>query len=146
MKTEVTVLVVVIVLVLAVAGYFIFQPKIDSNVPLGEENETNVTVEQIHGFPPPGNETPLVIEPKTHNIIVSGFEFTQSEILIKVGDTVIWTNMDFSSHTVTSDSGEELDSEYLGKGGTYSHTFTKVGEYSYYCVPHPYMKGKVIVE
>jgi plastocyanin len=33
----------------------------------------------------------------------------------------------------------------FGAGATYSKTFDAPGEYTYYCIPHPVMIGKVIV-
>ena len=83
--------------------------------------------------------------PKTYNINIQDFAYSPKDITIKVGDTVIWTNKDSVKHTVTSDSGNMIDSELLSQGQTYSQTFTQAGTYSYYCKPHPYMKGSVIV-
>ncbi len=83
---------------------------------------------------------------KTYPAEISGFAFSPSTLTIKVGDTVTWTNQDAAKHTVTSDSGSELNSELLGKGRSYSHTFATAGTYNYHCTPHPYMTGKVIVE
>lgn len=135
MKGGVTVLVIFIGLVLIVGGYFFFnQDGSDSGVSINEENENNET------------KTLEVTEPNVHHIEIIGFEFTPSEIRVKVGDTVVWTNMDSSSHTVTSDYDEELDSGYLRKGETYAHIFIETGTFEYHCIPHPYMKGKVIVE
>ena len=57
-----------------------------------------------------------------------------------------WTNRDSVRHTVTSDSGNELDSELLSQSGSYSHTFAQTGTYDYHCKPHPYMTGTIIVE
>lgn len=83
---------------------------------------------------------------QTHEINIQGFAFSPKELTIQVGDTIIWTNLDSTQHTVTSDSGTELDSEYLSKDETYSHTFTTVGNFAYHCIPHPSMKGTITVE
>ncbi|MEX2016958.1 MAG: cupredoxin family copper-binding protein [Candidatus Pacearchaeota archaeon] len=84
-------------------------------------------------------------EPQTVNLDISGFAFVPATMQINVGDTVIWTNQDSTSHTVTSDSGNELNSPYLSQGQIYSHTFTSSGTFDYHCKPHPSMKGKIIV-
>ncbi|MBI5803118.1 cupredoxin family copper-binding protein [Candidatus Pacearchaeota archaeon] len=84
--------------------------------------------------------------PTIHKIEIKNFDFSPTELRIKVGDSVEWTNMDSVGHTVTSDSGKELDSSLLSKGKTYSHTFASTGTYEYHCSPHPYMKSKIIVE
>jgi amicyanin len=82
----------------------------------------------------------------TYNLDISNFAFNPKEITIKKGDTVKWTNLDSVQHTVTSDSGNELNSELFGNGESYSHTFTQQGTFNYYCIPHPRMKGTIIVE
>jgi amicyanin len=81
----------------------------------------------------------------TYNIAISGFSFSPASLSIKAGDTVIWTNQDSVPHTVTSDSGSELNSPTFGKGKTYSHTFTTTGTYNYHCTIHPNMKATIIV-
>ena len=77
---------------------------------------------------------------------IAGFAFSPSTVTINVGDSVQWENKDSASHTVTSDSGSELDSPTLSKNGVYSHTFTKAGTFAYHCTLHPGMKGTVIVK
>lgn len=73
------------------------------------------------------------------------FAFSSEVLNINVGDTVTWTNGDSAKHTVTSDSGGELDSVLLAKGESYSHTFNEVGTFNYHCTPHPYMTGVIVV-
>lgn len=84
--------------------------------------------------------------PTTHDVEISGFSFQPATLTIKKGDTVKWTNQDSASHTVTSDSGSELDSELLSNEQSYSHTFDEAGTFDYHCAPHSYMKAKIIVE
>jgi amicyanin len=81
-----------------------------------------------------------------YNIEIKSFAFSPSELKISVGETVKWTNYDSVKHTVTSDTGNELDSQLLSKEEIYSHTFNTKGIYEYHCTPHPSMKGKIIVE
>jgi plastocyanin len=86
----------------------------------------------------------------------NGRFFVPREIRTTIGidNRIIWTNNDPVAHSVTSDDYEDqvngkfdsLDTMgLLPPGGTYGFTFTKVGEYPYYCVPHPHMTGKVLV-
>ncbi len=77
--------------------------------------------------------------------------FLPSTILIGVGGTVTWTNDDTAAHTVTSgsvDSGPDgtFDSSIFMAGETFEYTFDEAGEYDYFCIVHPWMTGKVIVE
>ena len=81
----------------------------------------------------------------TTSVSISGYAFQPAVITVKVGTTVTWTNTDAVNHTVMSDTGNELASQPFARGETYSHTFATVGTYSYHCMPHPYMKGMVVV-
>lgn len=71
---------------------------------------------------------------------------------IKVGDTVIWHNMDGDVHTVTADGGSfDSSPAYPPTGaiaattGTYSHTFTTAGSFPYHCKVHSGMHGTITV-
>ena len=46
--------------------------------------------------------------------------------------------------TVTSDDGV-FDSGDLASGQTFSFAFDKPGTYWYFCRPHPFMRGRVVV-
>jgi len=80
------------------------------------------------------------------DVQIQSFSFSPSILTVKVGDTVTWTNLDSAPHTVTSDSGTELNSQNLDREGIYSHEFTVAGTYEYHCAYHPSMKAKIIVE
>jgi len=76
-------------------------------------------------------------------------------INVTIGDTVTWTNHDVIPHTVTSgtgpsdpNKGKEFDSglsTLLQPGKTFSHKFTRAGEFPYFCQLHPAMTGTVTV-
>lgn len=84
--------------------------------------------------------------------------FSPDPVQVKVGQKVKWENDDTAFHTVTSgsagsaDSGKMFDSGLTGpnalttKGKTFEFTFTKAGEFPYYCQLHPTMVGKVVVQ
>src|SRR5260370_18080160 len=78
------------------------------------------------------------------------FGFSPATITIKVGTTVTWTNNTGTPHTVTSDDGTSFDSgintPLSPSGGTFSHTFTKAGTFSYHCQIHPFMVATVILQ
>jgi plastocyanin len=112
--------------------------------------------------PIPRNATIPTLD-KIQVSIVSGATFltdtayNPNPIEVNIGQTVLWTNDDFSFHTVTSgkvgdtNSGSVFDSGLAGPtalastGKTYEYTFESAGEYPYYCTLHPGMVGKVIV-
>ena len=83
--------------------------------------------------------------PTTHYIDIQGYAFSPSSITINVGDTIVWTNYDSASHTVTSNDGT-FDSGSISTGNTFSFTFTSAGTFNYYCAPHPNMTGSVTVQ
>ena len=83
--------------------------------------------------------------PTTHYIDIENFAFSPSSITINVGDTIIWTNNDAASHTVTSDDGL-FNSGGISQSNTWSYTFNSAGTFGYHCAPHPGMTGTVIVQ
>ena len=70
--------------------------------------------------------------------------FNPKRIEVAAGSTVRWTNNDQLVHTVTADDGS-WDSGPIEPGKSWSHTFTRPGEYSFHCTPHPFMKAVVVV-
>lgn len=83
----------------------------------------------------------------TDAVTIQNYAFSPKAITVKVGTKVTWTNQDGVEHTVTTQDGApaKIDSGLFGKGKSFSFTFDKAGAYEYYCEPHPYMKGTVIV-
>ena len=73
------------------------------------------------------------------------YYFSPKTLYVNVGDTVTWTNGTDKAHTVTSDSGGELDSSQLAASATFEHVFTAEGTFAYHCTIHPYATAKVVV-
>jgi len=79
-------------------------------------------------------------------------KYLEPDILrIKEGEGVTWSNDDYAAHTITSGSPERgpdgmFDSNLVMSGSTYSISFNKKGEFDYFCMLHPWKKGKIIVE
>ena len=104
---------------------------------------------------PTGEEVSIVNGAWTTQDMDAADEFAETEdpadysinvLTVQVGTTVTWTNDDPGQmHTVTAVDGE-FDSGFLETGQTWSYTFTEAGEFEYYCLPHPWMRAKVIVE
>jgi plastocyanin len=76
-----------------------------------------------------------------------GHSFIPDHINVVVGDTVTWVNVEDHDdlHTVTSQGGGPLDSGTIGRGETFSFTFTAPGNYPYLCTVHDGMFGIVRV-
>ena len=83
---------------------------------------------------------------KTIEVTIKDFAFSPAELKVNAGDTVKWTNLDSAPHTVTSDSGSELDSEQLNNGQSFTQTFAQAGTYAYHCAVHPMMKATVTAQ
>lgn len=79
----------------------------------------------------------------SNQVSIKNFAFSPSELVIKKGDTVVWTNNDSAPHTI---SGSGFQSNDLANGQSYSFTFSTIGTFDYICGVHPSMKGKIIVE
>ncbi len=77
---------------------------------------------------------------------MQSLKFIPQEIDIEVGTTVVWTNKDTVAHTVTHRAKEQLfASPMLMPGESFSYRFDKAGTYAYFCMPHPFMTGTVVV-
>jgi nitrite reductase (NO-forming) len=79
--------------------------------------------------------------------------FSPKIITVTAGTTVTWQNNDVVVHTATSgaSSGQAgtpngtFDSGDVQPGRTFEHTFTDAGTFDYFCKPHPWMIGQVVV-
>jgi plastocyanin len=79
------------------------------------------------------------------SVQIKNFAFMSQPLTVKVGTTVTWTNSDDDPHTVTA-TDKSFRSAALDTDDKYSFTFTKPGEYAYFCSLHPHMTGKIIVK
>jgi copper-containing nitrite reductase len=71
--------------------------------------------------------------------------FSKTRVVIKTGTKVTFFNADSMVHFNKDDKGEFATPKMLA-GASYSHVFTKPGTYNYQCIPHPWMKGTIIVK
>jgi plastocyanin len=83
-------------------------------------------------------------KPETHHVDIRAMQFVPAEVVIHVGDTVVWTNDDVVPHTVTSE--RLFDSSEIAGKREWRYTFLARGELPYVCSYHPMMQGKVIVK
>jgi len=73
-----------------------------------------------------------------------GLAYPDGVRTVAVGTKVTWTNDDGAVHTVTA-ADHSFDSGKKSQGQTFSHTFTSIGQYTYTCTIHPFMKGTITV-
>jgi len=76
--------------------------------------------------------------------------FALPNITVPVGATVVWTNKDSTSHTVTSGrngvfDGTGWNSDQVNSGQTFSRPFSQVGTFAYTCRIHPDLNATVTV-
>lgn len=76
---------------------------------------------------------------------ITNFSFSPATLMVKVGDTVTWTNQDTVGHSATADDNS-FDTGVMPTGQSGSVTFSKVGTYAYHCSVHPSMKGTIVVQ
>lgn len=76
---------------------------------------------------------------------IDNFTFGPAALTVHVGTTVTWVNNDDIPHTVVA-TDHSFKSKTLDTEDKFSFTFTKAGEFAYFCSLHPHMVGKVIVQ
>ena len=92
--------------------------------------------------PPPKRAAPAG---RTVSTGMKNINYLQPRLQITVGTTVEWKNNDPLPHTVTA-TDRSFDSGLIQPGKTYRRTFTKVGTLNFFCTPHPFMKGTIVVK
>lgn len=102
-------------------------------------------------FQPPA-ECALAGPPATGStqayVAIRHFAFTPDTLRVPAGTSVTWVNCetpDIDAHTATA-TGGQWDSGYLSPGARYSRVFGAAGGFPYACIPHPTMRGTVIVQ
>lgn len=83
--------------------------------------------------------------PKAQTVQIRNFAFEPAMLTVSPGTTVTWTNADEDPHAVVAND-KSFRSTALDTGGHYAFTFTKPGDYGYFCSLHPHMTGHIIVK
>ena len=76
-------------------------------------------------------------------VTIAGRAFAPGSITVAPGSTVVWTNSDPGSHTVTADD-LSFDSGALTSGSSFTAVVTAT--VTYHCGIHPAMKATIAVE
>jgi plastocyanin len=83
--------------------------------------------------------------------------FYPPELTVPTGSDVTWTNDDDITHTITSGKNAGygmyeflqdgvFNSGELDEGESFTFHFAEPGRYEYFCVPHPWMNGVIVVQ
>jgi quinohemoprotein ethanol dehydrogenase len=73
---------------------------------------------------------------------------TSNRIVVPVGTSITWINTGTQPHTATSNlpvSAGGWNTGLVQPGGKASVVMTKVGTFNYFCIPHPWMIGQIVV-
>jgi len=130
-------------------------PVVTATTPMATPPATTapVTPTTAATTPPVTTATPTETTPTGAPVAVTiqNFAFSPAAVTVPKGTTVTWTNQDSPSHTIVSDAtsqkgaGQIFMSNTLGRGQSYSFTFTESGTFPYHCGIHPSMKGTITV-
>lgn len=72
--------------------------------------------------------------------------FEPTELIVKVGSWVTWTNTGAVAHTATADDGKAFDSGSIDPQVDWSFMPMAAGTFAYHCAFHSWMKGTLQVE
>jgi plastocyanin len=78
-------------------------------------------------------------------VTMEAVEFTPARLIVKVGETVTWTNKDPYPHNVKSSDGA-FESGEIAPDAQWQYRATAAGRFPYTCTLHPGMDGILIVE
>lgn len=117
------------------------------------QNQTSAVPSQNQTSGEPGATLTSVSIVSGASVPTNGVFFDPPTVTSSVGSMVTWTNDDTVPHTVTSGVVENntpkpdgaFDSGVLAGGKSFSFVFDTSGEYDYYCLLHPFMTGKAVV-
>jgi amicyanin len=142
MKSFAPLIIAAVVIVLGVSGIIVYMMSQD-NQSAGNNSSAGSSEKADQN----GESVDASNAEMTDTVSIKSFEFGPKAIEVKVGTTVTWTNEDGVQHNVVTEDGapEEIKGKLLNKGETFTYTFKKAGTYNYFCAPHPYMKGTVVV-
>ena len=90
------------------------------------------------------NSIPEKSVPARHIVEIKAMKFQPAELVVKMGDTVVWVNQDMVAHDVTEEPGKTWASPVMSSGASWSLVVTKSADY--YCSIHVVMKGKLLVQ
>lgn len=88
-------------------------------------------------------QTPLQGADAAH-VKIDNFTFAPKALTVKVGTAVTFENDDDIPHIVVANDGS-FRSKALDTGDSYAFTFTKSGDFPYFCALHPHMQGTITV-
>lgn len=132
---------VIIVIVIAAAAFAIFGGK-DKN---DNSNQPSSSASQSSNSTNNSNSSQQPSSTSTDKVSIANFAFSPTDITVKKGTKVTWTNNDSTTHTITSEDEHGPSSDNVSPGQSYTFTFADEGTFNYHCSIHPQMTGTVTV-
>lgn len=110
-----------------------------ATTPAAFADHTEVTISPAPGSSTPGCET------------TADGCFIPKEAVVDVGGKVIFSNTDTAAHTFTAGTAADgpsgvFDSQFVLAKSSFEWTATEAGEFPYFCMVHPWMAGKIVVQ
>lgn len=125
---------------LIIIGIVIAVAVVGTTIYFATRNNTNDTMTNMN------SQSSSTNTEATDKVMIANFAFAPSNITVKKGTTVTWTNNDSMVHDVTEIDGQDgPHSGNLANGQTYTFTYNTVGTFKYHCSIHPSMTGSVTV-
>lgn len=83
----------------------------------------------------------------TVTVTIDNYNYLPPTLNATVGTRVVWVNQDDDIHNAVSEDKPQLfGSPVFDRGGSYSFVFTQPGTYRYFCEPHDFMHGVIVVK
>ena len=80
----------------------------------------------------------------THSVTIEALQFSQPNLEVKAGDSVIWKNKNPFPHNVTAEN-KSFRSGEIQSARSWKFKAGKKGVFPYVCTLHPGMKAVLIV-
>lgn len=81
----------------------------------------------------------------THTVVIENMKFTPAHLQIRLGDKVVFKNVDLVPHTATAKDTARFDSGTLLENQTWEYQPKTAGTIPYHCIFHPLMEGSLQV-
>ncbi len=88
---------------------------------------------------------PVSTAPVTHVVEIREMGFHPAEVAARAGDTIVWINRDFVTHTAT-DPDSTWTTPPLAQGERWRSVVTASMGGTYICAYHPVMEARVTIE
>lgn len=82
--------------------------------------------------------------PESGSVSIIDKSFRPGSIVLATGGSVEWSNDDGEAHTVTA-TDRTWDSGIMNGGASFTRTFAEPGDYAFFCLIHPEMRGTITV-